>query len=298
MPTLDAAVEPPSNVYDSAAEQSAAIQSLLKLHSILKVRTQLAGMRSRPTTILRRRCLEVDEFLDRYYAANQPVVLLGLFDGSKAMSSWTPEYLRTRFGDEKIEVMMDRQSDPLYEINCLSHKKTISFAEYIQLILTGGETNDYYLVANNNLLSRERFTALFDEFQWPHVLDASLRHERTFLWIGPAGTVTPLHHDECNVLLVQVNGRKLIRMISPDFTPYVYNRTGVFSEVNVEAPDYTRCPLFQYVRVSELVLHPGEALFIPVAWWHHVRSLDISISLSFTNFCFSNNFDIVSPKPL
>jgi hypothetical protein len=27
-----------------------------------------------------------------------------------------------------------------------------------------------------------------------------------------------------------------------------------------------------------------------VGWWHQVAALDLSISLSFTNFCFRNTF--------
>ncbi len=41
------------------------------------------------------------------------------------------------------------------------------------------------------------------------------------------------------------------------------------------------------VPVLTTVVEPGELLFIPVGWWHAVRSLDVSMSLSFTNFCFN-----------
>jgi hypothetical protein len=47
------------------------------------------------------------------------------------------------------------------------------------------------------------------------------------------------------------------------------------SMVNLEAPDFDRYPRFrhalQHVQVAEL--EPGDALFIPFAWWHHVESL-------------------------
>jgi ribosomal protein L16 Arg81 hydroxylase len=38
-------------------------------------------------------------------------------------------------------------------------------------------------------------------------------------------------------------------------------------------------------------LEPGEAIFIPVGWWHHVKSLEVSISVSFTNFVFPNYYE-------
>ena len=32
--------------------------------------------------------------------------------------------------------------------------------------------------------------------------------------------------------------------------------------------------------VTDIILQPGEMIFIPRGWWHHVRSLDKSISVS------------------
>jgi ribosomal protein L16 Arg81 hydroxylase len=64
----------------------------------------------------------------------------------------------------------------------------------------------------------------------------------------------------------------------------VYNHIGVFSEVDCEKPDLVRHPLYRYANKFVFDLNPGEALFIPVGWWHHVRALDVSISVSFTNF--------------
>lgn len=40
----------------------------------------------------------------------------------------------------------------------------------------------------------------------------------------------------------------------------------------------------------EAEIGPGDALFIPVGWWHHVVSLDASCSVLFTNFAWPNDF--------
>jgi ribosomal protein L16 Arg81 hydroxylase len=42
------------------------------------------------------------------------------------------------------------------------------------------------------------------------------------------------------------------------------------------------------VPVHEALVEPGEILFIPIGWWHAVRSLDVSMSLSFTNLRFND----------
>lgn len=42
-----------------------------------------------------------------------------------------------------------------------------------------------------------------------------------------------------------------------------------------------RFPLFESAEYVEGVLGPGECLYIPRGWWHYVRSLDVSASVSF-----------------
>jgi ribosomal protein L16 Arg81 hydroxylase len=94
-------------------------------------------------------------------------------------------------------------------------------------------------------------------------------------------------------MMMQVAGRKRWKAISPLQNHWMYNNIGVFSEVDAENPDYGKYPLYHNVQVLEFDLHPGEAIFMPVGWWHHVRSLDICISMSFTNFVFDNGFNFL-----
>jgi hypothetical protein len=77
---------------------------------------------------------------------------------------------------------------------------------------------------------------------------------------------------------------------------FLYNDIGVFSPVDCDAPDLARWPLFEKAAMREVVLSPGEVLFIPVGWWHHVRALDVSITVSFTNFRFANHYEWSMPQ--
>jgi lysine-specific demethylase 8 len=51
--------------------------------------------------------------------------------------------------------------------------------------------------------------------------------------------------------------------------------------VRVEAPDLAAYPAFAAATYAELVLAPGDVLFIPAGHWHYVRSLETSFSVSF-----------------
>ncbi|MGH7010325.1 MAG: cupin-like domain-containing protein [Caulobacteraceae bacterium] len=38
-----------------------------------------------------------------------------------------------------------------------------------------------------------------------------------------------------------------------------------------------------------MTLEAGEALFIPIGWWHQVTSLEFSVTATFTNFLWPND---------
>ena len=108
-------------------------------------------------------------------------------------------------------------------------------------------------------------------------------------WFGPAGTVSPLHTDSYHNVLCQVVGKKYVRLYAPTESEKVYPK-GVedggidmsnTSEVDVEDVDPVRFPLFEKAEYVECILKAGECLYIPVGWWHYVRSLKVSFSVSF-----------------
>jgi|GEM_PF-305560 len=272
-------------------------QHLRKLESILEVKRKLAALSPNFGTIERRDRLTREEFLERYYATNTPVILIGMIHDWPALSLWSPDYLKAKYGESWVEVQTNRNSDPNYEINTDRHQQTVRLKDYADWVVSGGETNDFYMVANNGNLDREDLKSLLDDIEMlPEFLDASKASQHVFFWFGPAGTITPLHHDPMNLMMAHIWGRKRWRLISPEETPLLYNNVGVFSEVDLENPDLEKYPLFKGVRVIEAVLEPGEIIFVPVGWWHQVKGLDPSIALSFTNFLFPNDFNYQNPN--
>jgi hypothetical protein len=273
-----------------AAPQAALDNKLKKRDWVLEVYRRTARQATTFGQVPRARTPSRQEFLDHYYAQNRPVVIEGAMDDWPALTRWTGEYLKQRLGDRVVEVQANRTSDASYEINQARLKKEMRFGEYVDLIESIGPTNDYYITANNSGKNKDALKELWDDIiPFPEYLRDD-PNNRGFFWFGPQGSVTPLHHDLTNNFMAQVRGRKLVRLVAPYELPDLYNHRHCYSQVNLDQVDTTRFPQFRNVTVSDVVIGPGDLLFLPVGWWHYVRGLDVTITMTFTNFVFDNDF--------
>lgn len=102
------------------------------------------------------------------------------------------------------------------------------------------------------------------------------------IWIGNR-VVTAIHHDMFSNLAVVVAGRRRFTLFPPDqvanlyIGPFEFTPAGTpASLVDPEAPDLERLPrAAEAMRNAQTAeLEPGDGIYIPHMWWHHVRSLD------------------------
>ncbi len=106
------------------------------------------------------------------------------------------------------------------------------------------------------------------------------------LWFGPAGTISPLHFDRSHNLLHQHWGHKHVVMVDPSHfhllkpgsknsvSPHVSSLDLVTSGFNIDLSRLNAPCL-------ETVLEPGDVLFVPAFWGHHVISIDVAISINY-----------------
>jgi hypothetical protein len=102
------------------------------------------------------------------------------------------------------------------------------------------------------------------------------------IWLGNRIT-TPTHVDEWNNIGCVVAGRRRFTLFPPEqianlyIGPLDFAPTGApMSLVSLRNPDFVRYPKFREALAAAHVgeLGPGDAIFIPALWWHHVESLE------------------------
>jgi hypothetical protein len=221
-----------------------------------------------------------EAFVQGRLASRRPVVLTGLTEGWVAPPEWTFARMVGRYGDARVVAaklaggtLMD---DPTEGV-VFRH---VALRDFVASLADDAPASDYVMAPTWN------FPA---EFQEDYRVPAYCRgapHLRAKVWLGKAGTVTPMHRDVPHNLHVHLTGRKRWLLVGPGQSSRVYSRgllSGMpnFAQVDPEQPDYARYPRFRGVKVLGATLAPGETLFIPHGWWHHTRTLDDAVSMNF-----------------
>lgn len=219
-----------------------------------------------------------DAFKRKYIDTNTPIVMRKVTANWPAMKKWSFEFfaglsLPKRVFLEKDNVM---QGTPQYE--------ELDYGDYIRRMMDDSADHTGQAGYLSVFKIFRAFPDLKDDVDFSIFSQHKLKNTVAG-WIGPAGTVTGYHIDWGDNVFAQICGRKEIRLVAPKDSKYMYpcNRLDegtTSSEVDADRYDPRRHPLFQKAHQCHIVLHPGDILFIPRGWWHHVRSLDKSISVS------------------
>jgi Cupin-like domain len=251
----------------------------------LRIWGRLASVRSAGLTIPTIDRIGPARFFEDFYAANRPVVLTGLVDHWPALKKWSLEYLAEKVGNSIVELQGERTTADDYELAKDRHKRMLPMRAVLDAMRQGGASNDFYVTAYNDTTNKHSLAPLWEDLGDVSILRPTGGRDG-FFWLGPKGTLTPFHHDLTNNLLVQVMGRKRVHMVPSWEVGRMQNRVHCFSGRSpADWGDSDDLP-----PLLECVIGPGDALLLPIGWWHHVEALDASISMSFTNFAADNDF--------
>lgn len=114
------------------------------------------------------------------------------------------------------------------------------------------------------------------------------------IWLGTPPTYTPLHKDPNPNLFVQLASNKLVRLFRPEIGRGIFHQVQVElgaqgsmsfrGEEMMQGPERTLLEQAVWSNPPEdgheLLVRPGDALFIPKGWWHSIKSVGVDVTAS------------------
>uniref|UniRef100_UPI0035901BAF hypoxia-inducible factor 1-alpha inhibitor-like isoform X1 n=1 Tax=Myxine glutinosa TaxID=7769 RepID=UPI0035901BAF len=236
----------------------------------------------------------------------EPVVLTDTGLVQSALK-WDLAYLKENLGDGDFTVFSSPTHRFLYyDEKKLAHfpnfrpqatRLTLKFPEFLQHLeeLQQSESTErLYLQQPLNDTVGRNIVLDYLKFNWTWANQQQRRCcwdplTSNLLLIGMEGNVTPCHYDEQQNFFAQVKGRKRCILFPPEqfdcLYPYpIHHPCDRQSQVDFDDPDYDNFPEFRKVSGYETVVGPGDVLYIPMYWWHHIESMmhgGITFSVNF-----------------
>ena len=185
------------------------------------------------------------------------------------LSRFSPDILRERYSHVPVRARVGDYINTAFAPD--RAMQDMCMGDYLDLVAVEQPLPPYL----GNLELRE----LNSLCHWPTYFD---KMGPPRFWVGPAGTVTPLHCDYDDNIFAQVWGRKRIFLSPPHHDAFLYpseaNAILFGSPFDPEAPDFERFPLARQACMIECIVEPGDMLYVPAGWYHQVRALTFSLS--------------------
>jgi hypothetical protein len=161
------------------------------------------------------------------------------------------------------------------------HAGRVEVRDLIDALAVGRNLPPHVLTPHLSIDLTSELPELLQDVPGPKILRS--KTVSTWLTVG-RDTFTDAHyHTGTHALVGQIYGKKRALLYRPEDSrllyPYpVYHPHFNTSRVDVVDPDLAKFPRFRTARALEAVLEPGDALFIPVHFWHAIQTEGISLS--------------------
>lgn len=209
--------------------------------------------------------------LDLY--KNKPYIIKEFSKNWQAQQKWSFNFLKKQDPNLIINTVIGNAATKEKNL------KKIMLSEYVDNVLENKENS--YLTTFHLF---KKFPYLKKDINIEEIKKKSILHH-LLAWIGPANTITGFHADWSNNINVQICGKKIFYLVSPKFNKNMYiskrfERISITSQIDINDYNESTHPLFKKAEIISFELNPSDAIFIPRGWWHYVKSVSPSISVS------------------
>lgn len=205
------------------------------------------------------------DFQRGFLEPHRPVVIRDLAASWPALKKWSPHYFKEQYGQTRVRVYDASFIEPGQTY--MSNVQYLSLEHYLDLVLTTSMDLRMFLY---NIMSE--IPELKDDIIFPPIATGFSRRF-IFMFFGCRGSVTPMHYDidMAHVFHTPIYGKKRVMLFPHGESKNLYRHPFTTrSYVDVDKPDFHTFPRLKNVKGSQVLLEPGETLFIPSGYWHHI----------------------------
>ncbi|MCB9507937.1 MAG: cupin-like domain-containing protein [Myxococcales bacterium] len=232
----------------------------------------------RPIAIARVDAPPPEVFERQYRRRHVPVVVRGLLDTWPAFACWSLDGLSDRVGDATVPVLSVQGGSVRMDPRRGLVTRPMPLRELLEE-MRRGEARSYMMA-----LPEELPAAVRDELGHLLYPEGAL-WSRTKVWFSTAGTRSALHFDLGENLHAQLVGRKRFTLFAPSDRRNLYGQPLLSGVPNLSGVDLDNLDLERFPRAARAQpwvceLAPGETLFMPRGWWHHVTTVESSMTVN------------------
>ncbi len=224
------------------------------------------------------RNISTEEFNRKYLKTQTPVVIKGLTENTISAQKWSLDYFKEKMGNVKVDVFDNRNPKGSASAFTSADLK-MNFSEFLNIIAKNEYT--HFRIFLFNLFKFN--PGLREEYPCPELFKGIL-DKTAHMFFGGKDTKVRIHYDVdmSNVLLTQFGGKKRVVLFAPEYRDLLYCLPlNTYSLINVDNPDYEKYPGLRYVKGYDIILEPGDSIFMPSGYWHYMTYLEGGFSVSY-----------------
>jgi hypothetical protein len=219
-----------------------------------------------------------EDFVNNYLKPRKPLIIRKATESWPALQKWTFDYLKETVGDVVVPLYDSSKADPSKPINAAAAE--MKFGDYINLIQK--EPTDLRIFLFDPIKYAPK---LLDDYRSPTDLLGGFLDKYPNMFFGGKGSITFLHYDIdlAHIFHTHFNGRKQVILFDNKWSERLYCipfATYALEDYDIEKPDFTKFPALDGVEGQEAILEHGDTLFMPTGFWHWMKYLDGSFSIS------------------
>lgn len=225
-----------------------------------------------------------EEFKQKYYEPQKPVVLRNLAKQWPAYTKWNWNYFKQLVGNKEVGIYNNVKSDAYTPVNKADDYTT--FGEYIDMISKGPAAWRIFLF---NIFSHA--PQLTQDFTWPDAYMKGFVKRVPMLFVGGQGSITHMHFDIdlSHILHTQFAGSKRVLMFPYKEQYKLYRKPfevlSIADFSNYYDPqkskiDFEKYPAIELAQGFDTTLEHGDTLFMPGGYWHHMEYLESGFAMS------------------